>query len=73
MATYTLTIETDNPDLPEKIMDAFDQIGLDVDNDDVYYDLSATLLLDGAVVWGTEYDGAENNAGLAGETYGGGS
>ncbi|ROR95493.1 hypothetical protein EDD28_0046 [Salana multivorans] len=59
---YELTIITDNPDVVERIKLAFEQTGIDLDNDGRPRDLEASLFeVDadgraGDLLWGTVYE-----------------
>lgn len=54
---YVLTVTTTNPDFKDRVVRAFEQVGLDRSNDGALHRLSATLHQPGGdLPWGTEYD-----------------
>jgi len=57
MAKFTLTILTDNPDLKARVVAAFEQVGLDIDDAGGLHQLDAFLLdEDDNLLWGTAYE-----------------
>jgi hypothetical protein len=62
MSRYELVIDTDNPDIKDRIVRAFEMVGLDMDNAGELHPLEASLsAIDeagerGDLIWGTAYE-----------------